>query len=127
MKPIVEVFTPDNLEPTPEELEAYLRFCHSKKKLKGGPDDKPIQEAKASMTKGCQKLADACKAKRKVKALIQKGWKYFPRIVDARTEEVLFESTMAWTTKDAAFRCGERLIARQRKTGKWEPEDKAKG
>ena len=122
MHPIVETYqiTPESSQPTEEELEAHRLCCLAHKK-------NPTEEHKraaASLTEEHHALAEACKHKRKLANYSAKGWCWYARIIDGKTNDVLYESPLAYKERHYADRHGQRVIRRFRRTGKWEPDGK---
>lgn len=120
-RPIVETYQtkPSDFTPTPEHEEAYARVLLSEKETDDPSMQDAIAEAKASITDRCRELHAECKQLRQRSAYSCAGWCWHARIVDARTNEVLFDSPIAYVNRDLADRHGQRLIARWRKTGSW--------
>ena len=99
-RPIVETYQtkPEDFEPSPEQIAAY------KQKLENGQESKPAAE---------------CKQLRRQANYSRAGWCWHARILDARTGDLLFDSPLAWKSREYADRHGQRLIRRFKQTGSW--------
>jgi hypothetical protein len=117
MNPVVETYEtkPEDFLTTDEQKDAYLRvLLDAKGQLAAG---------QVPVTDRCRTLAAEYKQLRFRAAVSQKGWTWHARIVDGRANKVLYDSGMAYRTRDKADRHGQRLIARWRETGSFEKAD----
>ena len=122
-RPIVETYQtkPEDFEPSEEQAYALDRVQMARLLERNTDKDtrEAAEKAKASLTGDDKTLAEQAKRLKKRAAYSALGWCWHARILDARTNEVLFDSPLAYTSREYADRHGQRLIKRFKQTGSW--------